>query len=222
MLVALEVNRGAIFRDVGHALHTAFLVLANDARQGCVTRSMLLQMMTAGQRKLTASQAEWFGELRGSSAGTIDFSGLRDDEIRAQCALVVSAVRSRLSSIECQAVIARFGATEFEDVDGKRRFAFSAERSQAIRLLAAWLVPVMSELPPLALDCIVAREYADHGRTKISLRELAANFGLSKDTFGRRGKEVRAYLRKLEREAHEKLRPYFVKQGVIPAPVESD
>ncbi|MET3431448.1 hypothetical protein ABIC71_000926 [Herbaspirillum seropedicae] len=221
MLVALEVNKGAIFKDVGHALHTAFLVIANEPRQGCVTRSMLLQMMAtidleAPDRQLTPGQAEWFSSLKGSPAGTIDFSGLTDDEIRAQCAMIVSAVRSKLPVAEMNVVLARYGATEFEDVDGQRRWSFSRERGQAILALAEWIRPMLSNVPPMAVDSLLARQFANHVKTKISVRDLAASFGCSKSTFHRASAVVRDHVRQLEAMARDRLYTYFVEQGVIP------
>ncbi|KAF1042391.1 MAG: hypothetical protein GAK35_02764 [Herbaspirillum frisingense] len=222
MLVAIEVNRGAIFRNVEHALHTAFLVIANEPRQGCVTRSMLLQMMATHQEvdarlpALTPAQAEWFIALKGSPSGTIDFSGLTDDEVRAQCALIVSAVKSKLPEAEMNVVLARYGATDYEDVDGRRRYAFSRERGDAIRALADWMRPMVANVPSMAVDVLLARQFANHVKTKISVRDLAASFGCSKSTFHRASGVVRDHVRQLEALARERLYPYFVEQGVIP------
>lgn len=225
MLVALEVNRGAIFRDVGHALHTAFLVIANEPRQGCVTRSMLLQMMAtidleAPGRRLTPGQAEWFSALKGSPAGTIDFSGLTDQEIRAQCAMIVSAVKSKLPVAESNVVVARFGATDFEDVDGRRRFAFSRERSEAIMALADWLRPFVKTVPAQAVDALLARLFADHSGMQISVRQLADSFHGSHMKFHRAGLVLRDHVRQLEVRAQARLYAYFVAQGIIPPRAE--
>lgn len=216
MLVAIEVNGGAIFRDVGHALHTAYLVIANEPRQGCVTRSLLLQAMMVGRSKLTPEQAEWFDSLKGSPAGSIDFSGLSDDEIRAQCAMVVAAVNHHLPRIEAMVVRARFGATEYEDVNGVRRYAFSHERATAIRELSDWLRPFLQNVPVMAVDSLLARQFANHIKTKISVRDLAAAFGCSKSTYHRASAVVRGHVRQLEASAHQRLARHFVQQGIIP------
>lgn len=215
MLVALEVNKGAIFKDVGHALHTAFLVIANEARQGCVTRAALLRIMEYAP-KLSSTQADWFEALRGVPAGTIDFSGLRDDDIRAQCALIVSAVKSKLPDAEMNVVLARFGATEHEDIGGERRYAFSRERSDAILALADWLRPLVKNVPAQAVDLLLARLFADHAKTRITVRQLADSFQGSHMKFHRAGKVVRGHVKQLEVMAHARLYPYFVEQGIIP------
>ncbi|MFS2112718.1 hypothetical protein [Herbaspirillum frisingense] len=215
MLVAIELNKGAIFKDVGHALHTAFVVIANEARQGCVTRAALLRIMEYAP-KLSDTQADWFEALRGAPAGTIDFSGLRDDDIRAQCALIVSAVRSKLPEAEMNVVLARFGATDYEDVDGSRRYAFSRERSDAILALADWMRPLVRNVPAQAVDLLLARLFADHAKTKITVRELADSFKGSHMKFHRAGKVVREHVKQLEVMAHARLHPYFVEQGIVP------
>lgn len=225
MLVAIEANKGAIFRDVGHALHTAFLVISNEPRQGCVTRSMLLQMMAtidldAPGRQLTPGQAEWFSALKGTPAGSIDFTGLTDDEIRAQCAMIVAAVNHHLPRIEAMVVRARFGSTEYEDVNGARRYAFSHERAAAIRELSDWLRPSLQNVPAMAVDGLLARQFANHIKTKISVRDLAAAFGCSKSTYHRASAVVRSHVRQLEAAAHQRLARHFIEQGIIPAPVE--
>lgn len=217
MLVAIEVNGGAIFRDVGHALHTAYLVIANEPRQGCVTRSLLLQAMMVGRSKLTPEQAEWFGSLKGSPAGSIDFSGLTDDEIRAQCAMVVAAVNHHLPRIETMVVRARFGATEYEDVHGVRRYAFSHERAAAIRELSDWLRPFLQNVPAMAVDGLLARQFANHVKTKVSVRDLAAAFGCSKSMYHRASAVVRSHVHQLEASAHQRLARHFVEQGIIPS-----
>jgi hypothetical protein len=221
MLVAIEANKGAIFRDVGHALHTAFLVISNEPRQGCVTRSMLLQMMAtidleAPGRQLTPGQAEWFSALKGSPAGTIDFSGLTDDEIRTQCAMIVSAVKSKLPVAESNVVLARFGATDFEDIDGRRRFAFSRERAEAIMALADWLRPFVKTVPGAAVDALLARLFADHSKTQISVRQLADSFKGSHMKFHRAGLVLRDHVKQLELKAQDRLYAYFAAQGIIP------
>ncbi|WP_112069185.1 hypothetical protein [Herbaspirillum rubrisubalbicans] len=216
MLVAIEANKGAIFRDVGHALHTAFLVISNEPRQGCVTRSMLLQAMIVGRNRLTPDQAEWFDALKGSPAGSIDFSGLTDDEIRAQCAMVVAAVNHHLPRIEAMVVRARFGATEYEDVNGVRRYAFSHERAAAIRELSDWLRPALQNVPAMAVDGLLARQFANHMKTKVSVRDLAAAFGCSKSTYHRASAVVRSHVRQLEASAHQRLTHHFVEQGIVP------
>lgn len=215
MLVAIEVNGGAIFRDVGHALHTAYLVIANEPRQGCVTRSLLLQAMMVGRRKLTPEQAEWFDSLKGSPAGSIDFSGLSDDEIRAQCAMVVAAVNHHLPRIEVMAVRARFGATEYEDVSGVRRFGFAREKGEAVLELSQWMRTLCSSVSPMALDMLLARHFADHAQTKISLRQLAESFGGNHMTYKRASDCIAGHLRQLEKKAHDRLRPYFVEQRIV-------
>ncbi|WP_443113301.1 hypothetical protein [Herbaspirillum seropedicae] len=172
--------------------------------------------LEAPDRQLTPGQVEWFSSLKGTPAGTIDFSGLTDDEIRAQCAMIVSAVRSKLPVAEMNVVLARYGATEYEDVEGRRRWSFSRERADAILALADWMRPMLVNVPPMAVDMLLARQFANHVKTKISVRDMAASFGCSKSTFHRASAVVREHVLQLESLARDRLHPYFVEQGVIP------
>lgn len=183
-------------------------------------RAALLSMMEATPR-LSAAQADWYDELRGSASGTIDFSGLTSDDIRAQCALIVSAVRSKLPAPEMWAVQARHAATESETVDGRKRFAFSLERINAVQGLSSWLLPSFPRIPALAMDCLVAKVYANHSKTQISYRDLERSFGKTHTTFARAAKEIKQHLRKLELAAVERLTPYFIDTGLVPLPSET-
>jgi hypothetical protein len=61
---------------------------------------------------LTENQAQWLDQLRGIGAektGTVNFSGMTGVEVRAQCALIVSAVQSRLPDVEKWFVHAKYG-----------------------------------------------------------------------------------------------------------------
>jgi hypothetical protein len=217
MLHAISNDEG-MFKDVTHALHVAYLVMSTEARQDCTTRAALLKMMEYAEDPLTAAQADWFEELRGVASQSLNFKGLSSDDIRAQCALIVSAVRSKLPAPEMYAMEARFTQTEFEDVKGVRRFAFSREKAAAIQALADWLRPSVGNLPALALDCLVAKQYANHSRTAISYRDLANSFKMSHTTFIRAGTKVKANLAALEVSAAKRLQNHFVQQGILREP----
>jgi len=220
MLHAISNDEG-MFKDVTHALHVAYLVMSTEARQDCTTRAALLKMMEYAEAPLTAAQADWFEELRGVASQSLNFKGLSSDDIRAQCALIVSAVRSKLPPPEMYAMEARFTQTEFEDVQGVRRFAFSREKGTAIRALSDWLRPSVGNLPSLALDCLVAKQYANHSRTLISNRDLEASFRLSRMTFARAETKIKASIRALELSGAKRLQLHFIQQGILIEPEKS-
>jgi hypothetical protein len=215
MLHAIHNESSTMFTSVGHALAVAILVISTEARQDSTMRAALLGMMEAVPR-LTSAQADWYDELRGGASSTIDFSGLSSEDIRAQCALIVSAVQSKLLVQEMWAMQAKHACTEFETVDGRKRYAFSAVRINAIKELSDWLLPSFPKVSPAAMDCLVAKVYADHSKTKISYRDLESSFGLARMTFSRVATQINARLRGLEKDAAEKLTPYFLESGLIP------
>lgn len=203
----------AIFHSVGQALHVAFLIMSVDAPQDSPLRKALMQMMK--DVDLTEDQAEWFEQLRGAASGTVNFSGMSPIDVRAQCALIISAVRSKLPQPEMWAVQAKFGYMEIDGGANNRRYAFSAERIDAIKGLSHWLAPSINGVSSMALDCLVAKAYANHSRTSISLRDLEKSFGIARSTVDRRYKEVQEHLHKLEFKATERLRPIFESQGIV-------
>ncbi|GGI16418.1 hypothetical protein [Oxalicibacterium faecigallinarum] len=96
----------AIFTSVGQALHVAYLIMASDARQDSPLRKALVRMMS--DIDLSAQQTEWLNQLRGEATGTVNFAGLSADDVRAQCALIVSAVDSKLMAQEKWVIHAKY------------------------------------------------------------------------------------------------------------------
>lgn len=203
----------AIFNSVGQALHVAFLIMSVEAQQDSPLRKALIRMMS--DIDLSAGQTEWLDQLRGTASESVNFSGLSSSDVRAQCALIISSVRTKLPDPEMWAVQAKFGHMDMGDEEGQRRYAFSSERVTAIKGLADWLAPSFKGLNPFALDCIVAKAYADHVRTSISFRDLANSLGGSHMTYKRRYQEVKHHLCTLEQKAMDRLQPMFEQQGIV-------
>lgn len=204
----------AIFNSVGQALHVAFLIMSIEAPQDSPTRKALMAMMSLADH-LSDEQCDWFAQLQGQSSGTVNFEGLSPSDVRAQCALILSSVRTKLPDPERWAVQAKFGHMNTEGNSSTRRYAFSSERIDAIKNLSSWLQPTFTSISSLALDCIVAKAYADHARTSISFRDLANSFGGSHMTYKRRYLEVKDHLQRLELRAQDRLQPLFQSQGIV-------
>lgn len=102
----------------------------------------------------------------------------------------------------------------------KRRFAFSAERIDAIKGLSDWLQPQFSRIKPFALDCMVGRLFAKHKRLDISFRDLAVTFGGNAMQYQRASFKLRNMLRELEEMAIARLESRMVADGVA-LPTES-
>lgn len=209
----MEVKDEAVFENVGQAVHVSFLIMAQEAKQDAPLRAALIKAMESVV--LSGRQRCWLDQLRGASTGSINFGGLDGNEVRAQCALVLQAVKHRLPATEMWVLQAKYGETDFEDVDGKRRFAFSAERIVAIKGLADWFRPMFPALNPLAIDCMLGRLFANHKQLDITVRDLAASFGGNRMTYQRASKKMQEHLRCLETYAFERLTPSFTAQGVV-------
>ncbi len=100
-----------VFQSTTQALHVAHLVLSCEPRQKSALRQALIQMLES-LPQLTKRQQTWLEQLIGSPSGTVNFAGLTGDEVRAQCAEVISAVRSKLPPLEQHVVTARYGQTQ--------------------------------------------------------------------------------------------------------------
>ncbi|MED5615133.1 hypothetical protein [Janthinobacterium sp. P210005] len=203
----------AVFENVGQAVHVSFLIMAQEAKQDAPLRAALIKAMESVQ--LNGRQRCWLEQLRGTASGTINFGGLDGNEVRAQCAMVLQAVKHRLPKTEMWVLQAKYGQTDFEDVDGKRRFAFSAERIEAIKGLAEWFRPMYPDLNPLAIDCMLGRLFANHKQLDITVRDLAKSFGSHHMTYQRASTRMQGHLRELEQMAFIRLAPSFVADGVV-------
>lgn len=95
-----------------------------------------------------------------------------------------------------------------------RRWAFSAERIEAIRGLSDWFAPMFPRIKPLAIDCMMGMLYANHKKIEISTRDLATNFGGDHKKYWRASLKIRNQLRILEEKAIARLEPVFFNQGV--------
>jgi len=104
---------------------------------------------------------------------------------------------------------------------GGRRFAFSAERIDAIKGLSDWFRPMFPRIKPFAIDCMLGRLFARHKEIGISFRDLADSFGGNPMTYQRASFKMRNHLRQLEELALQHLEERLVKDGVA-MPTESD
>ncbi len=110
------MEQEAIFANAGQAVHVAFLIMAQEATQDAPLRKALIRVMES--IKLGSGNQRWLDQLRGAGGGgTVNFEGLSPGDIRAQCALITQAVTTNLPEIERWVLQAKYGQTDFEDVD---------------------------------------------------------------------------------------------------------
>lgn len=104
---------------------------------------------------------------------------------------------------------------------GGRRFAFSAERIDAIKGLSDWFRPLFPRIKPLAIDCMLGRLFANHKKIGISFEDIAKSFGGNGKLYQRASFKMQNHLRQLEQLALQHLEERLVKDGIA-MPTESD
>lgn len=114
MMEAVQQVAEPIFEDAGQAVHVAFLVMAQPARQEAPFRKALIRSMES--IRLSTKQRHWLDQLRGEPSGRVNFEGLDMNDVRAQCALITQAVATRLPGPERWVLLAKYGQTDFEDI----------------------------------------------------------------------------------------------------------
>jgi hypothetical protein len=206
----------AIFESTGQAVHVAYTIMSQPAQQDSMLRKSLVRML-ASMPELSPRLTAWYEQLRGTPSDTVHFGGLSSYDVRAQCSLILLAVRTKLPEPEMWALQAKYAKTDEETIGKKVRYAFSAEKATAIRGLSQWLVQtsVFESVPISAMDCMVAKFYAHQRKTEISFRDLAKAFGGNHMTYARAFPKVKRLLRPLDGMALKRLQPYFAEQGVV-------
>lgn len=227
--VVSSVPPSFIFESTGQAIHVAFTIMSQPAQQDSMMRKSLVRILDAMQ-DLSPRLAAWLGQLRGEPSSTVHFDGLSSNDVRAQCAMILHAVRTKLPDPEMWAVTAKYAGEDCEEIGppgerGERRrvrYAYSGMKASSIQYLAAWLsqTSALSSLPRLALVLMVAKYYTHHARIEISFRDLAKEYGGNHMTYARGFKKVCELLRPLEAMAFDRLHPYFVEQGIVSAQAE--
>lgn len=209
-----------IFESTEQALHVSFLVLSLPARQKQTFRLTLIRILESIP-KLTKRQAEWLDELYGRPGGSIAFDGLSGDEIRAQCAMIVAAVRDHLPEPERNAVWIRF-ARGIPKRPARAGLAAdlgtppSIEWKTGVLGMAVYLrpsLPVASRDPIMAL--IAAHSFPHQREASLSYKAISADSGVPVRTLERASMIIRKRLRDLEALGIARLRERFVADGVV-------
>lgn len=197
-------NAMPIFRSTTQALHFAYLIQAYEVSPESI--------MTKAIRRLMMECGIWREE-----PSTVDFGGLTQLEVRAQCAMIRSAVDNHLSGPEAWSVQARYGVVNVVNENGQRVFFFSRERLAAIMSLADWLGPTLPAVARESVDLLVARHFSGKTDPRLSFRCLAEKFGGSHMAYARAFKEVRHRAECFEVSAVTSLTPRFEAHGVVEA-----
>jgi hypothetical protein len=191
----------AIFGSTQQALHVSFLILSVPAMGDNKFRQFLIQAMEE-TANLSEVQGKWLDQLRGAPSSTVNFGGLSQLEVRGQCAMIVAAVKHRLPSMECGAILAHYGIGA-DKGEGIQRLALHARRSCGIGSLAPCLK-------------LTARNFLSEDEHEgLSFRALADEYKLTKDTVFRAAVWMKKNYRTIEQMAIERLDRKFKAQGVV-------
>lgn len=193
----------AIFQYTEQALHASFLILSQPAMEEGQMRRALIRAME-GVPHLTGRQQSWLQQLRGEpGAGRIDFGGLDMLEVRGQCAMVVTAVRSRLPRPELGAMLARYGVGN--------------EKAEGVRILAGYAREVCGIHAYEPVFHLIARHYAPR-KTKndgMSVRDIGDRWGVNRGKVQRAAKWMATHFAALEARAVDRLGARFREHGVV-------
>lgn len=195
-------NTVPIFRSTTQALHFAYLIQAYEVSPESI--------MTKAIRRLMMDCGIWRDE-----PSTVDFGGLTQLEVRAQCAMIRGAVDHHLSGPEAWSIQARYGVVHVVNENGQRVFFFSRERLVAIMALADWISPTLPAVARESVDLLVARHFSGRTDPRLSFRCLAEKFGGSHMAYVRAFKDVRARVEQMEAAAVDSLTPRFEAHGVV-------
>lgn len=186
----------AIFRNVSQALYFSFVIQQYPANG------------TGNMQSVIGILKKQMGVALNENNTTMRLDGLSPMEVRAQCADIRAQVRHKLDELHAQALEARFS----EERDVKR---------YAIRCLAAHIAPQLV----VSLDCALAlcwRHYtlAERRDKDFTFRQIAQEYGISKDKAARAAAKLASTLAYLEADGMEQLAIGFERAGIVdPVPV---
>ncbi|MEY8173453.1 hypothetical protein [Burkholderia multivorans] len=216
-----------IFKNTQQALHVSFLVTSLPPRQKQQFGLALIQILESVGR-LSARQAEFLDYLYGSSSGTINFDGLNGDEIRAQCAMVVAAVRDHLLKPERNAIWLRYACGMPARPASATRAADpaippSAEWKRALVELRTYLRPSLTVTDSKAIMALIAgRSKPRQRQDGLSYRAISEETHITVRTLERNAQIIRKRLAGLGLQAVKRLTPLFERKNVtIVDPVEA-
>ncbi|VWD02032.1 hypothetical protein BLA17378_05305 [Burkholderia aenigmatica] len=209
----------AIFENTQQALHVSFLVTSLPSRQKQQLRLALIRILESVGR-LSDRQAAFLDYLYGSSSGTINFDGLNGDEIRAQCAMVVGAVRDHLLKPERNAVWLRYACGMPARPASANRAADpgippSSEWKRALVEMRTYLRPSLSLTSGVAIMALIAAHSQPRQRQDgLSYQAIAEETHITVRTLERNAQTIRKRLAELEHQAVKRLTPLFVRNNV--------
>lgn len=174
----------AIFKDVGQALHFAFMVE---------------QYPNGSKSSLVRVAREAMGERRNPE---IDFGGLSQTEVHAQCANIRHSVWESLTSTEAAAMVAKYSHN-------------TAARERAMLIVGAHIRQHLDEKlsDHVLADHLLRRHYLEE--SAMSVRQIGLLHGVSKDKIHRLAVLLARQADRLEAQAMDNLRRQMQAKHII-------
>ncbi|SAK88614.1 hypothetical protein AWB77_04803 [Caballeronia fortuita] len=209
-----------IFDSVEQALHVSFLVTSMPARQRNTFRMALIQILES-VGILSDRQESFLAYLRGEKSGSVDFSGLSADEVRAQCAMVVATVADQLPENERNALWIRFARgiparPKSATVAADCGVPPSKEWKRGVFGVANEMRTTLTISNRDAIVALIAAHAFPHQREReFSYANLSKEFGIPVRTLERAAFTIRKRLRVLEHQAIDRLHLLFERDGLV-------
>lgn len=181
---------GAIFKNIGQALHFSFLMEFLPATRKGATQVAI--------ENLIRNSGRVFDEPHQS---TINFGGLTPLEVRGQCAMVRAEVEHHLLEPEKYAIWARFGLGE--------------TKISGIEGMARYIEPICL-VKGDALAALLCNFYwiGDEGK-RPSLRDIQEMTGIPRSNLARVKQVIGLHAARLELEASDRLAQFLLRDGAI-------
>lgn len=180
-----------IFRSVGQALHTAYIMEVTPLAQKGGTQIVVEDMMRRGGYQ---------SEAPVKTERSIDLGGMTPLEFRAQCSIIRQIVLDKLGPQERDSIHARYGRqlTRASGVRGMRDFfgAFCNARNDSAVLALVWSV-------------------YDNQNDKWSLRAMEREYGVTKAVLHRDRQVLQKLTGSMQKLAEGKLEEIFTGSGLV-------
>lgn len=200
----------AMFRSVGEALSIAFSVTETDPPMKGSTASALesLKQERYGLPPVLASDR------------AVNRVGLKDNEFRAQCTLIVGMVETRLRDHERCTIVARFSKRPVRKAYAVRSLrdhyrSLCVTQNQDALLALVWAIYAPREMPfpnetPQAFNARRKRREKEW-----SARSIEKNYGVGRNVLNRDKATLIEVLKGVEQQAQELLERLFIACGIV-------
>jgi len=186
------LNNDPVFEDAGHALHVSFLIHSLPAATRSPTAIVVDQLV---------KENHVWDEAPSLKASRVNFSGLSPQEVRAQCAQVVSMVNHLPHVAEREACRAIYG--------------HQLVKAEGVRGMASYCAPALGCSDQMALYVAWQVFMRPHQRLGVTHQDIAKEFGVTVAAVRYACDTVRKYGLAMHSRAVGALTERFLSGGLI-------